>query len=222
MTDILSPETRALLNRVDHTCLKPTARWEDIRLLAREALTYHTASVCIPPVYVEKAHQSFGASLNICTVVGFPLGYQTSKTKAAEALELIRKGASEIDMVIQSGWVQDSRFEDVLAELLLLREVCEDRILKIIVETCYLEAAQKKQLCQLVAQSGADFIKTSTGFGPAGAAIEDIRLFRKLLPAQVRIKAAGGIHTRQQAEAFVAAGADRIGASSVLADLIKN
>ncbi|NJP41263.1 deoxyribose-phosphate aldolase [Oscillospiraceae bacterium HV4-5-C5C] len=221
MIESLTPQTLELISRVDHTCLKPTARWDDIKKLAQEALTYHTASICIPPVYVEKARQTFGSELTICTVVGFPLGYQTSKTKAAEALELIRKGATELDMVIQSGWVQDGRFEDVLAELLLLREVCEDRVLKVIVETCYLDEAQKKQLCHLVAQSGADFIKTSTGFGPSGADLADIRLFRKLLPPQVRIKAAGGIHTRQQAEALVDAGADRIGASSVLASLLK-
>ena len=202
-----------ILSHIDHTVLKPTAKWEDIAQICEEALQYHTASVCIPPFWVKQAHEIYPA-LNICTVVGFPLGYSTAAAKAAEAEEAIRLGASEIDMVINVSALKNGNDDIVFEEIKALRAVCHDTVLKVIIETCYLTDEEKIRCCELVTEAGADYIKTSTGFGTAGAELDDIALFRKHIGSSVKIKAAGGIRTREAMEAFLAAGCDRIGCSA--------
>ena len=202
-----------ILSHIDHTVLKPTAKWEDIAQICEEALQYHTASVCIPPYWVKQAHETYPA-LNVCTVVGFPLGYSTAAAKAAEAEEAIRLGASEIDMVINVSALKNGNDDVVFGEIKALRKVCHDTVLKVIIETCYLTEEEKIRCCELVTEAGADYIKTSTGFGTAGAELDDIALFKKHIGSSVKIKAAGGIRTREAMEAFLAAGCDRIGCSA--------
>ena len=203
------------LSHVDHTLLKATATWDDIKKLCGEALTFGTASVCIPPSYVKRAHEAF-AGLNVCTVIGFPLGYSTTAAKVAEAAEALKNGAQEIDMVVNLGWVKDGLFDPVTAEIKALKGLTGTRVLKVIVETCYLTEDEKIALCQCVTEGGADYIKTSTGFGPLGAQLQDMLLFKQHIGPHVKIKASGGIRTREEIEAFLAAGADRIGASSAI------
>jgi deoxyribose-phosphate aldolase len=203
-----------ILSCIDHTLLKPVASWQDILKLCGEALDWRTASVCIPPCYVKAAHEEFGDKLNICTVVGFPLGYSITAAKVLEAERAILSGAGEIDMVINIADVKSGRFDWVEEEIRLLRKACAGRILKVIVETCYLTVDEKIRLCEIVTRAGADYIKTSTGFGGAGAALEDIRLFKARIGPEVKIKAAGGIRTREDMAAFIEAGASRIGTSS--------
>ncbi|MCQ2406947.1 MAG: deoxyribose-phosphate aldolase [Oscillospiraceae bacterium] len=202
-----------ILSHIDHTVLKATAKWEDIAQICEEALQYHTASVCIPSYWVKQAHETYPA-LNICTVVGFPLGYSTAAAKAAEAEEAIRLGASEIDMVINISALKNGNDDIVFEEIKTLRKVCRDTVLKVIIETCFLTEEEKIRCCELVTEAGADYIKTSTGFGTAGAELDDISLFRKHIGSGVKIKAAGGIRTREAMEAFLAAGCDRIGCSA--------
>jgi deoxyribose-phosphate aldolase len=204
-----------MLAHVDHTQLKVFATWEDIQKLCREALKYHTASVCIPPSYVKRAHEAF-PQLNICTVIGFPNGYNTKEVKVAEAKQAIAEGANEIDMVVNIGDVKDKEFDKVTDEIKALKEVAGSKILKVIVETCYLTEDEKIALCRCVTEGGADFIKTSTGFGTAGAQLEDIELFKKYVGPTVKIKAAGGIRTKEAIEAFLNAGCDRIGCSAAV------
>lgn len=201
---------------IDHTLLKATATEEQIRQLCEEALLYHTASVCIPASYVKLARDNF-PTLNICTVIGFPLGYSTTAVKCFEAKNAIRDGADEIDMVIDLGWVKDRKFLEVQREIADVKAVCGNKILKVIIETCYLTEEEKIELCKCVTNAKADFIKTSTGFGTDGAKIEDIRLFKQHIGDGVRIKAAGGVKTRSDLEMFINEGCARIGTSSAVA-----
>ena len=210
-------EKREILRFVDHTLLKQTATWEEIREICREGLENGTASVCIPPAFVAQASEYLQGRLPVCTVIGFPNGYQTTGTKAFEAAEAVKNGADEIDMVIHVGWAKESRFQDILTEIVCVKEACGGKLLKVIIETCLLTEAEKIALCGVVGRSKAEFIKTSTGFAGGGATLEDIRLFREHLPKGKRIKAAGGIRSVEDAEAFLAAGADRLGSSSLVA-----
>ena len=202
-----------ILSHIDHTVLKADAKWEDIAQICEEALRYHTASVCIPPWYVAKAKQTY-PKLNVCTVVGFPLGYEESAAKAQEAGLALAAGAREIDMVINIAALKNGDDAAVLEDIKTLRTTCHTAILKVIVETCYLTEDEKIRVCQLVTEGGGDYIKTSTGFGSAGAQLEDIALFKKHIGPNVKIKAAGGIRTREQMVAFLEAGCDRIGCSA--------
>ena len=197
--------------------MKQTATWEEIREICREGLENGTASVCIPPAFVAQASEYLQGRLPVCTVIGFPNGYQTTGTKAFEAAEAVKNGADEIDMVIHVGWAKESRFQDILTEIDCVKEACGGKLLKVIIETCLLTEAEKISLCDVVGRSKAEFIKTSTGFAGGGATMEDIRLFREHLPKGKRIKAAGGIRSVEDAEAFLAAGVDRLGSSSLVA-----
>lgn len=208
-------DKQAILNRCDHTLLKPFSTWEDMIPICEDALKYHTASVCIPPSFVKKAHETY-PELNICTVIGFPNGYNMTAVKVFEAKEAIREGASEIDMVINIGAMKAGDYDFVEREITALREATRGKILKVIVETCYLTEEEKIKVCELVTNAGADFIKTSTGFGPAGATIEDIHLFKKHIGPKVKMKAAGGISTVEDLEVFVDAGCARIGTSRAI------
>lgn len=208
-------DKQAILSRCDHTLLKPFSTWEDMIPICEDALKYHTASVCIPPSFVKKAHETY-PELNICTVIGFPNGYNTTAVKVFEAKEAISEGASEIDMVINIGAMKAGNYDFVEREITALREATRGKILKVIVETCYLTEEEKIKVCELVTNAGADFIKTSTGIGPAGATIEDINLFKKHIGPKVKMKAAGGISTVEDLEAFVDAGCERIGTSRAI------
>jgi len=203
-----------ILRHIDHTLLKAFAPWEDVKKLCEEAVQYKTASVCIPPCYVAPAKAAFGAALPVCTVIGFPLGYSVTAAKLAEAEQALKEGAAEIDMVINITDVKNKRFDAVSAEIAALRKIAGKHYLKVIVETCYLTREEKIRLCQIVTETGADFIKTSTGFGTGGAALDDIELFKAYIGKNVKIKASGGIKTREALEAFLAAGCERIGTSS--------
>lgn len=209
-------ETKEMLQYIDHTLLKPVCTWDEIETLCKEALSYHTASVCIPPSYVKRAREAFGPELPICTVIGFPLGYNPAEAKVREARTALRDGADELDMVINLGDVKNRDFDKVYEEIRALRETAGSRILKVIVETCYLTRDEKIRLCEIVTKAGADYIKTSTGFGTAGATMEDILLFKEHIGSSVKIKAAGGIRTREDLEAFIQAGCSRIGTSSAV------
>ena len=209
-------ETKEMLQYIDHTLLKPVCTWDEIETLCKEALSYHTASVCIPPSYVRRAREAFGPELPICTVIGFPLGYNPTEAKVCEARTALRDGADELDMVINLGDVKNRDFDKVYEEIRALKEAAGSRILKVIVETCYLTRDEKIRLCEIVTKAGADYIKTSTGFGTAGATMEDILLFKEHIGSSVKIKAAGGIRTREDLEAFIQAGCSRIGTSSAV------
>ncbi len=200
---------------IDHTLLKATATSEQIVCLCEEALRYHTASVCIPASYVKFAREKF-PGLNICTVIGFPLGYSTTAVKCFEARDAIQNGANEIDMVINLGWVKDGKFLEVEREIADVKAACGEKILKVIIETCYLTDEEKIALCKCVTNAKADYIKTSTGFGTAGACIEDIRLFKRHIGEGVKIKAAGGVKTKTDIEMFLSEGGERIGTSSAV------
>ena len=204
-----------IFSNIDHTLLRQDATWEQIRALCDEAIENGTASVCIPPDYVRQAANYLGGRLPVCTVVGFPNGYSTTATKVFETSDAVSNGADEIDTVINIGWVKDRRYEDILAELTAIKRACGGRILKVIIETCLLTEEEKIKMCRIVSESGADFIKTSTGFSTGGATLEDIRLFKANVAPHVRIKAAGGIRTPEEAQAFIEAGASRIGASRI-------
>lgn len=204
-----------ILSHIDHTLLRATSTAEEIDRLCEEAVRLNTASVCIPPSYVGYVSGRY-PGLNICTVIGFPLGYNTTAVKCYEAQDAINNGASEIDMVINLGWVKNGDFAAVEQEISAVKRVCGDKVLKVIVETCYLTEDEKVKLCGCVTRAGADFIKTSTGFGTAGAAIEDIRLFSRNIGENVRMKAAGGVKSREDLEMFLEAGCDRIGTSSAV------
>lgn len=208
-----------IFSHVDHTLLKATAGWKDIEKLCKEAEKYGMASVCVPSSYVEKIRDRF-PSLTICTVVGFPLGNCSTEAKCQEAITAISEGADEIDMVINIGALKDGNLEDVIDEIATIKGCIEDHILKVIVETCYLTEEEKIDACRCVTKAGADYIKTSTGFGTAGATLSDIELFKKYIGPNVKIKAAGGIHTREEMEAYLAAGVSRIGASRAIKALL--
>lgn len=208
-----------IFSHIDHTQLKAFATWEDIKKLCDEAVAYHTASVCVPPCYIRRIRDAYGAKVNICTVVGFPLGYSVTSIKAAEAEQALKDGAGEIDMVVNITDVKNGRFGEVLAEIKALKAVTGEKILKVIVETCYLTQQEKIRLCELVTEAGADYIKTSTGFGTGGATLQDIRLFKARIGPGVRIKAAGGIKSESDLRAFLDGGCDRLGTSSAVSIL---
>lgn len=203
-----------MFNHIDHTQLKAFCCWSDIQTLCDEALTYGTASVCIPPSYVRQVKETYGEKLNICTVIGFPLGYNTTAVKTAEAKDAIENGASEIDMVINIGDVKNKNYQHIREEISTIRKVTEGCILKVIIETCFLTDEEKTELCRIITDTKADYIKTSTGFGTAGATLEDILLFQKHIGPDVKIKAAGGIKTVHDIETFLQNGCDRIGTSA--------
>ena len=211
-----------IFSHIDHTLLKATASWPEIENLCTEALRYKTASVCIPPSYVKPAHNVYGEALNICTVIGFPLGYGVIAVKLMEAGTALEHGASEIDIVINLGDVKNGFFDRIEDEISALKKAAGNKILKVIVETCYLTNPEKIRLCEIVTRSGADYIKTSTGFGSAGAAMEDVLLFKEHIGSGVKIKAAGGVKTRDDLEKFLGAGCDRIGTSSAVKLLADN
>lgn len=206
-------EKSDILSHVDHTQLKAYAAWEDIVKLCDEAEKLHTASVCVPPCYIKRIRESYH-NLTICTVVGFPLGYSVTEAKVAEVKKALEDGADEIDMVINITDVKNRDYDAVEKEICVLRQAAGSHILKVIIETCYLTEEEKIRLCEIVTRAGADYIKTSTGFGTAGAELADIRLFKEHIGTDVRIKAAGGIRTREAMEAYLEAGCDRIGSSS--------
>ncbi|MDR2479272.1 MAG: deoxyribose-phosphate aldolase [Treponema sp.] len=208
--------SQEIFSRIDHTLLKATASWQDIQTLCGEALRYNTASVCIPPSFVKPVFEAYGNAPVICTVIGFPLGYSITAAKVLETERAVSSGAAEIDMVINIGDVKGGHFDWALEEIKLIRAACAGKILKVIVETCYLTEDEKIRLCEIVTESGADFIKTSTGFGTAGATLADVELFKRHIGPGVKIKAAGGVKTRGDLEAFIAAGASRIGTSSAV------
>lgn len=214
-------EPKEMLKYVDHTQLKAFAAWEDIRKLCGEAIEFQTASVCIPPCYIRRVHDTYGDKINICTVVGFPLGYSVTEAKLAEAERALADGANEIDMVVNISDVKNGEFDKVEQEIAALKKAVGDKILKVIIETCYLTKEEKIALCKAVTNAGADFIKTSTGFGTGGATLEDIRLFKEHIGPNVRIKAAGGVKTVADLQAFIEEGCARIGTSSAVS-LIKN
>ncbi len=206
-----------IFSRVDHTLLTPTATWDQVRAACDEGMAFSTASVCIPPRYVKKAAEYVGNRLKICTVIGFPNGYSTPEVKVFETEDAIRNGADEIDMVINLGLAKAGDWEGVLEEIKAVKASCKGRILKVIVEACQLTQEEKVAACRVVSMSGADFIKTSTGFSTGGATVEDVKLFQEHISPDLRIKAAGGIRTFEQAQAMIEAGADRIGASALVA-----
>lgn len=208
-------ENQEILSHIDHTQLKAFAVWDDIAKLCREAVQFHTASVCIPPSYVGRVHREW-PKLNICTVVGFPLGYSVTEAKAAEIVRALEDGANEIDMVVNISDVKNHLFDRVEEEIRSLKAVCGDHILKVIIETCYLTKEEKIAMCHAVTRAGADFIKTSTGFGTGGATMEDVLLFREHIGPEVKIKAAGGVRTKEDLECFLEAGCERIGTSSAV------
>lgn len=205
-----------VLGMIDHTLLKAVSTWPEIESLCDEAVKYHTASVCVPPCFIKRIHDQYGDALAICTVIGFPLGYNTTEIKVAETRQAIADGAVEVDMVANLGDVKSGAFDKVTEEIRAVKQAADSRILKVIIETCYLTEAEKIALCRCVTDAGTDYIKTSTGFGTAGAQLEDIALFRKHIGPKVKIKAAGGIRTPEDLEAFVNAGCDRIGTSSAV------
>lgn len=207
---------KEMLSHVDHTQLKPFATWEDIERLCDEAIQYETASVCVPPAYIKRIADKYGDKLNICTVVGFPLGYSVTAAKEAEIDQALRDGANEIDMVVNISDVKNHRFAQVEEEIRTLKAACKGHILKVIIETCFLTEEEKIAMCKAVTNAGADYIKTSTGFGTGGATMEDVLLFKKHIGPAVKIKAAGGVKTRDDLEAFLTAGCDRIGTSSAV------
>ncbi|MCI9186861.1 MAG: deoxyribose-phosphate aldolase [Oscillospiraceae bacterium] len=212
-------DIQELLHHVDHTMLDPLTTWEKVKTACDQAIAHNTATVCIPPRYVKRAAEYVGNRLKLCTVVGFPNGYSTPEVKVFETEDAIRNGADEIDMVVNLGLVKDGDWEGVVAEIKAVKASCKGRILKVIVEACLLTREEKINMSRVVSMSGADFLKTSTGFSTGGATLTDVSLFHQHLAPGVRLKAAGGIKTLEQAQSFLDAGADRIGASGLLAEL---
>lgn len=209
-------DKKDILSRVDHTLLKQTATWEQIEKLCREGMEYGTASVCIPPCYVKQAKDFVGDKLAICTVIGFPNGNMTTAVKVFETEDAVKNGADEIDMVINIGLVKAGHYDQVLDEIRQIKAACGGRCLKVIIKTCLLTEEEKKEMCRVVTESGADFIKTSTGFSAAGATPEDVALMRKYSGPEVKVKAAGGIASIEDAERFIELGADRLGTSRLI------
>ena len=209
-------ELRDILAKCDHTLLSTTATWEQIKTLCDEGMKYKTASVCIPASYVNRAKNYVGEKLAICTVIGFPNGYDTTEAKCFMAANAVEKGADEIDMVINLGWVKDGLYEKVLQEIKAVKAASKGKLLKVIIETCLLTKEEKIQMCRVVSASGADYIKTSTGFSTGGATFEDIALFAQNVGQNVKIKAAGGIASLADAEEFIRLGADRLGTSKIV------
>ena len=207
---------KEMLKKVDHTKLQASCTWEEIVSLCEDAIDYETASVCIPPAYVARVHEKYGEKINICTVIGFPLGYQVTAAKVTEAKEAIKQGCNEIDMVVNISDVKNGLFDKVEAEIREIKEACGDHILKVIIETCYLTKEEKIAMCKAVTNAGANYIKTSTGFGTAGATVEDVKLFKEYIGPNVKIKAAGGVSSLEDLETFIELGCDRIGTSRAI------
>ena len=209
-------DPKQILRHCDHTLLRPTATWPEIRQVCDDALAFGCASACIPPAYIRQAAGHVGNELKLCTVIGFPNGSSTTAVKVFETEDAIRGGADEIDMVINLGWVKEERWDDVLGELRAVKASCRGRILKVIVEACLLDRTEKIRLCRLITEAGADYIKTSTGFSTGGATREDVALFRAYIGPEVKIKAAGGLRTLEDAADFLLLGADRLGTSAIV------
>ena len=209
-------DVKEILKHCDHTLLKQESTWAQIKEICDDGRKYQCASVCIPASYVRQAAEYVGNDLKICTVIGFPNGYSTTAVKVFETEDAIRNGADEIDMVINIGWVKDQKWDDLLAEIKAVKESCQGRILKVIVEACLLTEEEKIKMCELVTASGADYIKTSTGFSTGGATREDVALMVKHVGHAVKVKAAGGITSLKDAEDFLTLGADRLGTSRIV------
>ena len=209
-------ELKDILARCDHTLLAQTATWADIKAICDDGMKYETASVCIPASFVKQAKEYVGDKLAICTVIGFPNGYSTTAVKCFEASDAVDNGADEIDMVINIGWAKDAKWDEITAEIAAIKTACKGKLLKVIIETCLLTDEEKIALCKCVSDSGADYIKTSTGFSKAGATFADVELFAKHVAPHVKIKAAGGISSIEDAEKFIALGADRLGTSRIV------
>ncbi|MBR3040210.1 MAG: deoxyribose-phosphate aldolase [Lachnospiraceae bacterium] len=205
-----------ILSRVDHTLLAVDATWEQIRTIIDDGITYHTASVCIPAYYVKQAAEYAAGRVAICTVIGFPNGYSTKEAKCFEAADAVRNGADEVDMVICVGALKDKKYEEITDEIRAVKEACGDKILKVIIETCLLTEEEKIKMCEIVTKAGADFIKTSTGFSKGGATKEDVALMKANVGEGVKVKAAGGISSMEDAEEFIKLGADRLGTSRIV------
>ena len=205
-----------ILSKVDHTLLAQTATWAEIKAVCDDGMKYGTASVCIPPSYVKKASEYVREKLKICTVIGFPNGYNTTAVKCAETADAVENGADEIDMVINVGWVKDKNFEAVKNEITAVKKACKGKLLKVIIETCLLSDDEKIKLCEVVSLSGADYIKTSTGFSTGGATFSDVELMRKYSSPSLKVKAAGGISSIEDAEKMIELGADRLGTSRIV------
>lgn len=214
-------DTKKILSMVDHTLLLQTSTWEEIRALCDDAICYGTASVCIPPCYVKKAKEYVGGQMKICTVIGFPNGNHTTATKVFETMDAVNNGADEIDMVINVGMLRAKDYDYVLNEIREIKDACGEKILKVIIETCLLTEEEKIKMCEIVTESGADYIKTSTGFSTGGATFDDIALFAKYVGKNVKIKAAGGISSMEDAERFIELGASRLGTSRIV-KIVKN
>jgi deoxyribose-phosphate aldolase len=214
-------DRKEIFRRVDHTLLTQTATWNEIKQICDDAITYGVASVCIPPSYVKRVKEYVKDKMTVCTVIGFPNGYQTTAVKVFETKDAIANGADEIDMVINIGWVKDCEYSKIVDEIKQIKAACGNHILKVIIETCLLNEDEKIRMCEVVTEAGADFIKTSTGFSKAGATFEDVALFAKHVGENVRIKAAGGIASFDDAEQFIKLGADRLGTSRIV-KLAKN
>ena len=214
-------DVKEILKHVDHTLLLQGATWEEIKQICDDAMKYETASVCIAPSYVKQAAEYMGDKMAVCTVIGFPNGYMTTKAKEFETKDALENGASEIDMVINIGWLKDKKYDLIENEIRALKAVCKDKILKVIIETCFLTDEEKIKMCEIVTNAGADYIKTSTGFGGAGATFDDIKLFSQHIGPNVKMKAAGGISSMEDAEKFLELGADRLGTSRII-KIVKN
>lgn len=209
-------ELEKILSKVDHTLLKQESTWEQIREICDDGIKYGTASVCIPPSFVKAAKEYVGEKLKICTVIGFPNGYNTTAVKCFETEDAVQNGADEIDMVINIGWVKEKKWEELLNEIKAVKNSCQGRLLKVIIETCLLTEEEKVKMCEIVSESGAEYIKTSTGFSTGGATREDVALFAEHVRPGVQIKAAGGISSMKDAEDFIALGANRLGTSRIV------
>lgn len=214
-------EKQLILSHIDHTLLKQDATWDQVREICKEGMEQKTASVCIPPTFVSQAASFVGGQVAICTVIGFPNGYQTTAAKVFETRNAVGNGADEIDMVLNLGWLKEGLYDNIFQEINAVKEACENKILKVIVETCLLTDEEKIKMCEVVSRSKAEYIKTSTGFGGGGATLADIQLFQKYVFNETKIKAAGGIKSIQDAREFLSAGADRLGSSSLLGMLCK-
>ena len=214
-------DMKEILKHVEHTLLLQGATWEEIKQICDDAMKYETASVCIAPSYVKQAAEYMGDKMAVCTVIGFPNGYMTTKAKEFETKDALENGASEIDMVINIGWLKDKKYDLIENEIRALKAVCKDKILKVIIETCFLTDEEKIKMCEIVTNAGADYIKTSTGFGGAGATFDDIKLFSQHIGPNVKMKAAGGISSMEDAEKFLELGADRLGTSRII-KIVKN
>ena len=209
-------DIKEILSKCDHTLLGQASTWAEIKVICDDGMKFRTASVCIPASFVKQAKEYVGDRLAICTVIGFPNGYSTTKVKCLEALDAVENGADEVDMVINVGWAKDGKWAEITEEIAAIKQHCQGKILKVIIETCLLTDEEKIALCKCVSDSGADYIKTSTGFSKAGATFADVELFAKHVAPHVKIKAAGGISSLEDAEKFIALGADRLGTSRIV------